>query len=115
MRRIRVAVPLFVFLAVATVAAAFTVAELQQRASTLLSRYQTLYSQANACTGGTCTERSTIESDFSSAESQRTQLHADRSTLNPCTTCQELDSTLQSVDQRASEVAGIIEGWDGQG
>jgi hypothetical protein len=115
MRRVRSVTVAILLLSLATVAAAFTVVELQQRADTLLSTYQTIYSQASACTNGQCSERSAIESGFAAAESNRSQIHADRNTLDPCSTCQELDATLQSIDDTASDVAGIIEGWAGQG
>lgn len=115
MLRHRPVVPILAFLAVATIAAAFTVSELQKRADSLLPTYQALVAQANACADGQCPERASIESSFASAESQRTQLHTDRATLNPCGSCQHLDSTLQAVDGAADEVAGIIEGWAGQG
>ena len=115
MRKIRLAVLLIVLLSLASVAAAVTLAELQQGATALHSTYQAVASQAAACTDGECAERSTIESAFTAAESQRTQLHADRETLSPCGNCQDLDATIQAIDGVAEDVAGIIEGWEGQG
>lgn len=103
------------FLAVAGTAMAFTVAELQGRAETLESTYGSLYAQASACTSGHCSERSAIEAGVATAESDRTTLNADRATLGTCSGCQQLDSTLSSIDGVAAATASLIQGWDDQG
>ena len=103
------------FVAIAATATAFTVAELQSRADTLESTVSSTYSQASACTNGQCSERTAIEAAFASAESDRTALHADRATLGSCGACQQLDSTLSTIDSLAGATGSLIQGWDDQG
>ena len=102
-------------LALATSALAVTVAELLSQATSLESTFDSLTSRANACPGGACADRPSIQSDLAAAEAARTALENDRATLSPCSNCSTLDAEIGSVDAKAAAARSTIGGWDSQG
>lgn len=115
MSRVRSSLAVVLCLSLATAAMAFTVAELQARADTLLDDLEVLEVQVDNCPDGDCPERQQIEDDFDVADSDRLQLNTDRATLEPCSTCSTLDATLSSIDDLADTLRGTIQGWNEQG
>jgi hypothetical protein len=115
MRTLRCGLAALAIGATATLALAFTVPELQARASALASTYDSLSARAENCPAGKCIDRPAIEADRSEAEAARLELHADRQALNPCSTCAQLDSKLAMLDSSASTLGVVIDGWDEQG
>lgn len=98
----------------ATVALAFTIAELFARAEVLVGNYESLAARVAACPEGDCEDRNSIEADFQSAESARSTLHDDRATLNPCGTCQSLDLQIAAAGALGEQLGVVIEGWESQ-
>ena len=107
--------PRFIFfLAVltASVAWATTVADVQQAASSLDTAYHALDQRVTDCPSGACAGRSSILADYQTLEGQRSTLHSDRTSLDPCTTCGAVDATIASVDASAGTVAAKISEWN---
>lgn len=99
----------------ATLALAFDVGQLETRASVLSADYSDLITEAQACPRGDCENAAAILAGIEQADAERTALHADRATLDPCSTCKTLDATLLQIDQKEEAITQIIVEWDEQG
>ena len=103
---------LVVLVGCASVALAVTVEEIEQRANALHAEYQELGERIEGCPDGTCPSAMSIVADFDAAELDRATLHADRNTLNPCSTCHGADYTLSQIDSEAVTLGAVIVSWD---
>lgn len=100
------------FACLATVALAATLAEVTADANALHSEYQSLETRVDNCPDGTCQDAAQILADLASAESDRSQLHTDRATLDPCTTCSSVDGTIGDIDDLSADLASGTSEWN---
>ncbi len=100
------------FLLHATLALAVTVAGLLAQANGLSATYTDLQQRADACPGGTCSDRDAILAGQAQADAAFTQLQADRESLNPCGNCQELDAKIGVVGTQRDDLKRIIDWWE---
>ena len=84
-------------------ALALTVQDVTDDATALLGDYQALEVRVDDCPDADCTDPQAILDDLDALEASRTQLHADRATLNSCN-CTALDAIIDDVD----DLAGIL-------
>lgn len=108
----RSGIPFLLVLALANVALAATLAAVTADANALLTEYQSLETRVDNCPGGTCQGAQAILDDLDAAEVDRSQLHADRATLNPCTTCSSVDATIDDIDDLSADLASTTGNWD---
>ena len=115
MRRLPLAAT--VLLAFAVTALAATLAQVTADADALLVVYEDLEVRIAACPGGVCvgTEPQDILDDLADAEVDRAQLHSDLATLNPCSNCSSVDSTIVEIDDLAGELLDTTGNWDDEG
>jgi hypothetical protein len=99
-------------LVIAGAALAATLAEVTADANALLTEYEDLESRVDNCPGGTCPEAQDILDDLDVAEADRTQLHADRDTLDPCSSCGSVDATISDIDDLSAELAAGTGDWN---
>ena len=102
----------FLVILTASVAWATTLADVQSAATTLDTAYHSLDQRVDACPRGACVDRSAILSDRLTLEGQRSTLHSDRTSLDPCSNCSTVDATISSIDTTAGTVAAKINEWD---
>ncbi len=108
----RFTIPVLFLLALASVALAATLAEVTADADALLLVYEDLEDRVDACPGGTCQGAQAILDDLADAEVDRAQLHTDRDTLDPCTTCSSVDVTIGDIDSRSGQITEETGNWD---
>lgn len=99
-------------LLVATAAWAITVAELEDVAEALLVDYEDINVEIDNCPGGTCPTAQQILSDLDDLEVERSDMHSDRDTLDPCANCTYLDGVIGDVDGEAAYALDETGGWE---
>jgi hypothetical protein len=100
------------FILVAGLALAVTVAELQAQADALEAAYVVLDSKVDACPNGKCADRDQILATVDSLDAWRAGLHADRASITNCTNCAALDATIAHIDALAVSIAGRVAEWE---
>jgi hypothetical protein len=95
-------------LLVATVAFAFTEAELLDRAIPLDADLDALHARFVADTE----PHSVLKAEFDVLDAELDQLEADRATLPPSCGCTQLDQTLAAASATAAELQRTITAWE---
>jgi hypothetical protein len=108
----------FLMLAATTLLAlpaqAMTPAQVQAEATALLSDYNNLSDQVDACPGGECTNAQALIDDFAALEAERTTLHSDRQSLGTGSYTQ-IDTLISQIDHISDVLSATFGGWDEQG
>lgn len=96
------------FVLIATAALAFTVAELETRATAMQADYTDLHGRVQTAT---TQQRAGLEAEYQARESERSTLIADRATLGTCS-CSTLDQQLAGLASDSDSIQVIIDSWD---
>jgi hypothetical protein len=110
--RIRIALAALLVSA-ATLAWAATFAQVDADATQLRLDELALSQDVESCENGECQEAAALVAEFEDLEERRSQLHADRATLEPDPGLPALDQKIAIIDSVAAATASTIDGWTG--